>query len=556
MNWFWDLLYKESVAHTVIMLCMAVFPGLWIGKISFGGIKLGIAGVLFSGLLVGALGFPLDSHVIHFVREWGLILFVFAVGLQVGPGFFANFRDRGLIWNAYAGSIVLLGILVAWIELRLFGLPVEAIVGIMSGAVTNTPGLGAAQQALKEVPLLGEQAVVASGTGYAVAYPFGIFGIIITMLLIRWFFRVRIDDEALRQQSESKQTDGELRTFTVQLRNPLMVGKSLSEALALAGSHIAVSRLGRSGKIVVPSDNTILEADDLLHVVCPQDELEKVTAILGNPSDQDLRWGRTEVTARRILVSSVASITQTVAQLRFSERHSVRLTRVRRSGIDFVPDGKTLLHKGDEITAVGQPDGLRKLAKELGDSQGALEHPDLLSIFLGILAGVVLGSLPIALPGLPAPVKLGLAGGPLLVALLMGYKRSLGPLHFHLPPTATVFMKELGILLFLAAVGLGSGPNFVKALSDGSGWHWMGCGVAITLIPILLVGFVARWKGKLNYLSLCGLLAGSMTDPPALGYANALHSGPAQSLAYASVYPFTMFLRVLGAQVFVILLAG
>lgn len=554
MNWLVDLLYKETVAHTVVLLCLAIFPGIWLGNRSLAGIKLGIAGVLFSGLAVGALGLPIDNHVLHFVREFGLILFVFAVGLQVGPGFFANFRDQGLKLNGYAAAIVLLGVGVAVVEKFVLHIPMEAMVGILSGAVTNTPGLGAAQQALKDVPTLSESAVALSGTGYAVAYPLGVFGIILTMLLVRAFFKIRITEETDNFSNSRKMGDAALQTFTVQLRNSLLHNKSLRDILELVGGAMVVSRLSRQGLVSVPTDDTVLQSDDLLHIVCTRTDLNKVTALVGVPAELDLRRVPSDVSARLVLVSKPVSAGETLAQQRFAERLGVRITRIARSGVEFIPDGESQLQVGDQITAVGLAQNLNTFATELGDSQAALEHPNLLPIFMGILCGVVLGSVPITLPGLPAPVKLGLAGGPLVIALLMGFKRRIGSLQFHLPPTAGVFMKDLGILLFLAVVGLGSGQSFFAALREGSGWIWMGTGACITLIPMLLVGVLARLRG-MNYLTLSGLLAGSMTDPPALGYANSLSSCQAQSIAYASVYPFTMFLRVLTAQVFVMLLA-
>lgn len=553
MQWFLDLWIKESLAQTLVMLCVAVFPGIWLGNRSVAGIKIGIAGVLFSGLGVGAFGFPLDTHVLHFVREFGLILFVFAIGLQVGPGFFSNFRNQGMALNAYALAIVCLGVGVAVVELKILKIPVEVMVGVLSGAVTNTPGLGAAQQALKDVPTLGEAASALSGTGYAVAYPFGILGIIITMLLVRWFFRVRIESEAELFDENRQQSHG-VQTFTVQLRNPLLQGKSLETVLKLINTSVVVSRLSREGVIRIPEDSVELQLEDLLHVVCAKSDLEKVTSVVGLPVEQDLRTQSSDIAVKHVLVSNSICVGQRLTQMRFPERLGVRMTRIVRGDQEFVPDPFLELNMGDRLTVVGHPDSLKACAQELGDAHQVLEHPNLLPIFLGILCGVLLGSIPIAIPGLPAPVKLGMAGGPLVVALLMGYKRRIGSLSFHISGGASLFMKELGILLFLAAVGLTSGSHLLYALQSGEGWYWMGAGVAITLLPLLIVGFVARLRG-LNYLTLSGLLAGSMTDPPALGYANSLSTSNAQAVAYATVYPFTMFLRVMTAQVFVMLMA-
>lgn len=551
MQWISDVILKDSTAHTVLLLCLAIFPGIWIGNRNVFGIRIGIAGVLFSGLAVGAIGLPLDSHILHFIREFGLILFVFSIGLQVGPGFFANFKNQGVLLNAYAAAIVFLGLAVAIVEKSVLKIPVEALVGILSGAVTNTPGLGAAQQALKDAPGLGDAAAAISGTGYAVAYPFGIVGIIITMLLVRWFFRVKIADEAESFKAETLGTQDSLQTFTVEVKNPLLWGKTIHDLSKLLDHGFVISRLCRNGDIQVPEEALQLAEGDLLHVVCNKRNLDKVTGLVGAKSDQDLRKSPSEISVWKILVSK-SSNGQSLHQGRFQERLGVRITRVLRSGMEILPTPALELHVGDHVTAVGTPRNLQAFSAELGDSRASLHHPNLLPIFLGILAGVLLGSMPIAIPGLPSPVKLGMAGGPLIIALLMGFKRTIGSVSFFLPPTASLFMREFGILLFLAAVGLGSGESFLASILEGSGLYWMSAGIAITLLPLLLVGIVARLRG-LNYLTLSGLLAGAMTDPPALGYATSLSASPAQSTAYASVYPLTMFLRIMTAQVFVML---
>lgn len=551
MQWLIDVILKDSTAHSVILLCLAIFPGIWLGKRNLGGIKLGIAGVLFSGLAIGALNLPLNGHVLHFVREFGLILFVFAIGLQVGPGFFANFRNQGLSLNGYAAAIVLIGVAVAWIEKKILHIPVEAMVGVLSGSVTNTPGLGAAQQALKDAPGLGDAAASLAGTGYAVAYPFGIFGIILTMLLVRWIFKVRLSDEADQFEKDRLGGKDSLQAFTVEVKNPLVIGKSLLEIKDLLDHEVVISRMGRAGQVNIPSEDQLLGEGDLLHVVCSQRVLTRVTSLVGTQSSQDLRKAPSDIAVWQILVST-SRRGKNLAQERFQERLGIRITRVMRVGTELVPTPGLELHVGDQITAVGNIDSLKLFSQELGDSKASLHHPNLLPVFLGILLGILLGAIPIAIPGLPAPVKLGMAGGPLIVALLMGFKGSIGRVSFYLPPTAGIFMREFGILLFLAAVGLGSGNSFVDAIRSGSGWVWMASGVAITLLPLLCVGLWARWR-KINYLTISGLLAGSMTDPPALDYANSLSSSQAQSTAYATVYPLTMFLRIMTAQVFVML---
>lgn len=551
MQWLVDLITKDSTAHTVLILGLAVFPGIWLGTISLKGVKIGIAGVLFSGLIIGTFGLPLDTHVLHFIREFGLILFVFSIGLQVGPGFFANFKDSGFTFNLYALAVVMLGVGVAVIEKFWFGIPVDAMVGILSGAVTNTPGLGAAQQALKDIPDLVSTASSHSGTGYAVAYPFGIMGIIITMLLVRYFFKVKITEEAERFKLDLKGSQEQLKTYTVEVRNPMIVGKTIGELATHLQDGVVVSRHFREGLAQVAHDSGTIEEGDLLHIVCTKQGLEKALTLIGSVSSTDLRKTPSDIVVWKVLVSRLLG-GLSLRQLRFKERHGVIITRVLRAGTEILPTPELNLQIGDQITVVGAQEKLKVFSKELGDSKASLLHPNILPIFLGIVLGILLGSVPIMIPGLPSPVKLGMAGGPLVIALLMGFKRSIGPLHFHLPESVGMFMREFGILLFLAAVGLSSGENFLKSLMEGTGFQWMFAGVAITLIPLLVVGFVARSRG-MNFLSLSGLLAGSMTDPPALGYANSLSSSQAQSTAYASVYPFTMFLRIMSAQIFVMI---
>lgn len=550
-QWFVDLILKDSTAHTVFVLGLAIFPGIWLGNIAVRGIKIGVAGVLFSGLLIGSLPLPFNDHVLHFIREFGLILFVFSIGLQVGPGFFSNFKESGLRLNTYAAAIVLLGMGIALIIKFWFNIPVDVMVGILSGAVTNTPGLGAAQQALKEIPQYAETSSVLSGTGYAVTYPFGIMGIIITMILIKKFFNIKIEQEAKQFQSQAQGENDAVMTYTVEITNPMVVGKTIGDLGKLLSGDIIISRHFRAGLVKVAHENDTIELGDLIHFVCTKANLERALTLVGGVSVTDIRRTPSDILVWKILVTKTMA-RQSLAQYRFRERFDVVVTRVLRHDTEIIPSPTLILQVGDQLTAVGQVENLKQVSKELGDSKSTLVHPNLMPVFLGIVFGVILGSVPLFIPGLPTPVKLGMAGGPLLVALIMGYKGSVGNIHFQLPHNVRLFMREFGIMLFLAAVGLSSGENFFKSLMSGTGYTWMLMGACITLIPILLVGFIARKQG-LNYLSLAGLLAGSMTDPPALGYANSLSESHGQSTAYASVYPLTMFLRILTAQIFVMI---
>ena len=552
MHWLLDLIYTESIAHTVVLLCLAILPGLWLGARSLWGVKIGLAGVLITGLAVGAIGLPLNLDIVRFLREFGLILFVFGVGIQVGPGFFATFRDQGLKLVGLTCAIVGLGVGIAAVEMRLFHLPVEAAVGILCGAVTNTPGLGSAQQALRDVLPQSGGAMATAGTGLAVTYPFGILGVILALVLIRLIFKINVKDEAELLEKERARHSQEPHTFSVTVTNADLVGKPATSLDVHAGLALAVSRLLRGDALIVPRGGETLQLGDVLQIVCAKGDLKAVTAWVGEPA-ADLRLMAGVVAVKKMLCSREDGA-RLLSELRLPERFGAVVTRVLRSGVEFVPEGDIQLHLGDQVTVVGPEAALPRVAVELGDSRSSLDHPNLLPVFIGIFLGILLGSIPVALPGLPAPVRLGLAGGPMVVALLMGYRRRAGSLHFYISNGAVQFMREFGILLFLVAVGLESGGSFLAAMLDGQGLAWMALGTAITFVPVFVVGCVARWRGY-NYLAISGLLAGATTNPPVLGYANGLAPGQAQSMAYASAYPFAMFLRVITAQVFVLFFA-
>jgi putative transport protein len=552
MHWLLDLIYTESIAHTVVLLCLAILPGLWLGARSLGGVKIGLAGVLITGLAIGALGLPLDLDIVRFLREFGLILFVFGVGIQVGPGFFATFRDQGLKLVGLTCGIVGLGVGIAILEMKWFQLPVEAAVGILCGAVTNTPGLGSAQQALRDVLPQSSGAMATAGTGLAVTYPFGILGVILALILIRVTFKINLKDETARIDKERAQNSQEPHTFSVTVTNGDLVGKPATSLDVHAGLALAVSRLLRGDHVLVPRGGETLQLGDVLQIVCAKSDLKAVTAWVGEPA-ADLRLMPGDVAVRKVLVSREAGA-RLLSELRLPERFGTMVTRVLRSGVEFVPQGDIQLHLGDQLTVVGPKEDLHRVAKELGDSPSSLDHPNLLPVFVGIFLGILLGSVPLSLPGLPAPVRLGLAGGPMVVALLMGYRRRAGSMHFYISNGAIQFMREFGILLFLVAVGLESGASFLAAMLNGQGLAWMALGTAVTFVPVFVVGCVARWQGY-NYLTITGLLAGATTNPPVLGYANGLAPTQAQSIAYASAYPFAMFLRVITAQVFVLFFA-
>ena len=553
MDWILQLFAHDSVARTVILLGVAGAAGTALGKIRILGVTLGIAGVLFAGLFLGYLKLTIDAHVLEFVREFGLILFVYTLGLLIGPGFFGSLRARGLALNGFAVAIVLLGagLAVSLIATGLVALP--AGVGLLSGATTNTPSLAAAQQALGQVGAP-ESAAVIQGLAYAVAYPFGIIGIILTMMLVRRVFRVDVRTEVMAAETAQAPAVPKPATRNFEVRNPNLVGRALGKVPGLDGSGVVVSRLSRAGKVEVARPDALLRLGDILHAVGPEEGLDGLRVVVGAEAGVDLKALPGSVTNRRLIVTQSEVYGKELGELDFFSAHNVVVTRVTRGGIEFSPTPGFRLQFGDILMVVGESPEIDLVAAKVGNSNKALNSPQLIPFFIGIALGVIVGSIPLALPGLPAAVKLGLAGGPLVVAILLSRVASTGPLVWHMPTNANLMLREVGITLFLAAVGLKSGSKFVEVLLGGDGLRWMLYGVVVTAVPLVLVGVVARaWK-KLNYAELCGLLAGSMTDPPALAFAQQTTGSDAPAVAYATVYPLVMLLRVFSAQLVVFLL--
>lgn len=573
-TWFTQLFTQQTPAGAILLISIAVALGVALGKIRVFGISIGIAGVLFSGILVGHFGGTLDHHVLHFTRELGLIFFVFSIGLAVGPGFFTSFRKSGLKLNMLAAGIVLGGVAIAASLVIIFKQPVWEVIGVLCGSVTNTPSLGAAQQAMKDqgevimkimqitpgtnvaaqAKVAVDAAVSTTGMGYAVAYPFGIMGIILTMLLVRFIFRVKVSDEVKAWKAEQQKGSPSPQNHNFLVKNPQMEGMAVKKLRELVPSQVVITRILRAGKVFVPKADTTLKVGDLIHVVGPDVAVENLRLTLGDKVTTDVRTAPGKLETETLVVSHHGVVGKRIAELNYLERHGVIVSRISRSGITFVPSGTTTIELGDQVTVVGEDENILKVSLDLGNSSKELQHPNVLPLFIGVLLGVIVGSIPLFIPGLPAPVKLGLAGGPLLIAILLGWVGRVGPISFYVPSAASLILREAGIVLFLACVGIYSGKGFVDTLIYGKGPWWMLWGVAFTLIPILVVGILSRAVFKLNYLQICGLLAGSMTDPPALGFANAMAPSDAQAVTYASVYPFTMFLRIMTAQVFVILL--
>ncbi len=548
----------SDVALSTSLLALVAVLGLWLGNFQYKGVGLGIGGVLFGGIVVGHFvdqnGIKLDLHTLQFVQEFGLILFVYSIGIQVGPGFFSSLRSTGLRLNGLAALLVLLGCLVAAGLHTLLGVPLPVILGILSGAVTNTPSLGAGQQILGE---LGSSPLSVSNMGmaYAVAYPFGICGILLSMWLLRLGFRVNVNREAKEFDQQAGLLSEGLGTMNVALRNTNLDGLTLASVPVLGDDKVVCSRLKRGDKVSVPRPDTLLQLGDLLHLVGARDALRGAQLVIGEEVQTSLSTRDTDLRVERVVVTNVQVMGKRISDLALTQSYDVVISRLNRAGVELVPDAQTTLQFGDILNLVGMPDAIEAVAGLMGNAQHKLQQVQMLPVFIGIGLGVLLGSIPFYLPGVPAALKLGLAGGPLVVALIVSRIGSIGTLHWFMPPSANLALRELGIVLFLSVVGLKSGGQFFDTLLQGPGASWLLYGMLITLIPLLIVGTLARAFGRTNYLSLCGLLAGSMTDPPALAFANAMHpTSGAAALSYATVYPLVMFLRIIAPQLLALLL--
>lgn len=548
----------SPVGLATAALALSGALGLLLGGLNWRGIGLGIGGVLFAGLFVGhwtsVAGLHLAPEMLEFVREFGLIIFVFTIGIQVGPGFFASLQRAGLQFNLIAAAIVLLGVATTVTLHFIADIPVPALVGLMSGAVTNTPGLGAATQVLKDAGIPSEVISEAS-LGYAVAYPFGIIGILLTMIAVRQVLAIRIErEEAEFEATRAKGGTKELPALNVVVRNPNLEGLELGEVPDLYDQGVVVSRLKRGAVLMHPLRSMALHMGDVLHLVGPAEKLHAMVLILGEEVDVSLTSTKgTQLSWQRVAVTEQKALGKHIRDLGLEER-SVSISRVTRAGTQLPVEPDLALQFGDILTVVGAPADIEAVKPLFGDQMKSLEQVQYSGVFFGILLGVILGSIPIAFPGLPAPLKLGLAGGPLVVAILLSRIGFLGPFVFFMPPVANHALRELGIVLFLSAVGLKAGGQFVQTLIHGPGLSWMLYGMVITLVPLVIVGFVARIVYRVNYLSLSGVLAGSMTDPPALAFANGMSGSAAASVGYASVYPLVMCMRILAPQIIVLLL--
>ncbi|EOH0529913.1 putative transporter [Klebsiella aerogenes] len=550
----------SDIALTVSVLALVAVVGLWIGNVKIRGVGFGIGGVLFGGIIVGHFvdqaGITLSSPMLHFIQEFGLILFVYTIGIQVGPGFFASLRVSGLKLNLFAILIVVLGGLVTVILHKLFNIPLPVVLGIFSGAVTNTPALGAGQQILRDLGLPFD-VVDQMGMSYAMAYPFGICGILLTMWLVRLFFRINVEKEAQQFDESSGNGHAHLHTINVRVENPNLNNMAIQDVPMLNSDKIICSRLKRDELLMVPAPGTLIQHGDLLHLVGRPEDLHNAQLVIGKEVATSLSTRGTDLKVERVVVTNEKVLGKKIRDLHFKQRYDVVISRLNRAGVELVASSHASLQFGDILNLVGRPQAIDAVANELGNAQQKLQQVQMLPVFIGIGLGVLLGSIPLFIPGFPAALKLGLAGGPLIMALILGRIGSIGKLYWFMPPSANLALRELGIVLFLAVVGLKSGGDFVDTLLHGEGLSWIAYGIFITAIPLLTVGILARILAKMNYLTLCGMLAGSMTDPPALAFANNLHAtSGAAALSYATVYPLVMFLRIITPQLLAVLFWG
>ena len=559
MNWLQDLFTNpNSIAHIVALYAFVIAAGGLLGKIKFFGISLGVTFVLFVGILAGHFGFTGNPAILSFVQDFGLILFVFCIGLQVGPSFFSSFKRGGITLNLLAVGIVVLNIAVALIlYFALQGrIDIPMMVGILCGAVTNTPGLGAANEALQQLHYQGPEIAM----GYACAYPLGVMGIILSMILIRYICRVDVKRDSDEIQKE-EEANPHMKPYTISLKvqNEALSGKTLSQVQNFLARDFVCTRIIQDEHMVTPNANTVLRLGDRMFLVCAEDDSEAIMAFIGPKIDQD--WDATgqqdkPMVSRRILVTQPNINGKTLGELHFSSMYGVNVTRVNRSGMDLFAARQLRLQVGDRVMVVGPQDAIERVANLLGNQLRRLDHPNIVTIFVGILCGILFGSLPIAIPGMPTPVKLGLAGGPLIISILIGRFGHKVKLVTYTTMSANLMLREVGLVLFLASVGIKAGENFVQMVVEGDGILYVGVGFLITFIPLIITGIVARWHHRVNYFTLMGLIAGSNTDPPALAYANQIAGNDAPAVGYSTVYPLAMFLRILTAQLLVLLMAG
>lgn len=561
MDWLINLFTTtDSVAHIVLLYAIVIAVGVYLGKIKIGGISIGVTFVLFAGIAAGHIGFTAPTNILSFLQEFGLILFVFMIGLQVGPGFLESFRKGGITLNLLSTVMVVLNVIVMFACYYIFfdtsdpkNLPM--MVGTLYGAVTNTPGLGAANETLYSIFDKGEVPQIASG--YACAYPLGVLGIIGATIAIKYIFGIKLEKEEEELAKEEEDNDDVKPHFMdLEVTNLYLEGKTLAQVHNFLNRDFVCSRILHDGHVSIPNGSTIFHIGDKLFVVCAENDAEAIIAFIGPTINVDWKKQDEPMVSKRILVTRSSINGKTLGQMHFSSAYGVNVTRVTRQGMDLFAIPSLSLQVGDRIMVVGPEDAVNRVAAVMGNSIKRLDAPNIATIFVGVFIGILFGSIPVAIPGIPVPIKLGIAGGPLIIAILIGrygYK-----VHFvtYTTTSANMMLREIGLMLFLASVGIKAGDGFLETVIQGDGVKYVYTGFLITIIPILIIGIIARKEYKFNYFTIMGMIAGTYTDPPALAYANSICSKEAPSIGYSTVYPLSMFLRIFTAQIIVLFFCG
>jgi Predicted permease len=556
-----ELFLGTGLAHTILLFAIVIASGLLLGRFKIKGVSIGTTWILFLGILLSHFGFRGDPIALSFMKDFGLILFVFSIGLQVGPGFFQSFKQGGVTMNLLAAGMILLAVLVTLSIHWITGESLTTMVGVMSGAVTNTPGLGAAQQTLSDAMvaegatrLAASEASASLASAYAVAYPIGVLGVIFVVLLLKGIFKVDVTRERKVLEQEEASTQDAARRMHCEVENPAVFGRRISDVVGDMSDKFVISRLMRKGEISIPGPNTVLQKGDKVLVVTSQSHVDAVRIIFGEEVPMHLDdWVHKDehLVTRRLAITKSSLTGKRLSELHIREKYGVSVTRVLRTGVELVARPNLILQMGDSILVVGTESDINHVASIVGNKPETLSHPNLVPIFFGIALGVIFGSIPISFPGIPQPVKLGLAGGPLIIAILLGHFGPKWRITTYTTLSANMMIREIGISIFLAAVGLGAGENFVSSVLNGGYW-WILYGALITLIPVFVTGLIARLVFKLNFYQICGLLSGGNTDPAVLAFAQDAYGTDYTSINYATVYPLSMFLRVLAAQLLVL----
>ena len=555
MEWLVDLFMGSGVAHSVFIVAVVIAIGLGLNRIKFGSVSLGVTWILFVGIVAGHFGFLLDHTTAHFIKEFGLILFIYSIGLEVGPGFFSSFRKGGVTLNMLAVGMVLLACVIAYIIHLITGTNLIDMVGVLSGAVTNTPGMGAAQQTFYD--MTGE-VNTSIAQGYAVTYPLGVVGVILSIILLRHLFRVNFDNERRIMMERNKENAESLEAVTLEVHNDSVCGHTIREIQELFGRKCVITRVlhERTHDIELAESTTTLGMGDKIFLVASPFEVEALTLLIGPRINMNMaEWDAIEannLVSERCVITNPQINGKRLGDLKLRQTFNVTITRIIRAGVDLIADSHLLLQLGDRIVVVGKPESIKKISELMGNSVKRLDEPNLAAIFLGIALGVVLGSIPIFIPNVPVPVKLGLAGGPLIVSILISKFGPQMKLVTYTTSSANKMIRQIGITLFLASVGIGAGNGFVDTLTNGGYW-WVLYGFLITTLPCLIVGVIARVRFRLSFFTIAGLVSGTMTNPPALAYSNEICGNNQASVAYSTVYPLTMFLRVVTIQIMVLL---